>query len=180
MGIRSGYLPLFARLRSVRKVQDLIIGIDSKDLRWHNVYHQLLSFWVEMMGVPFPKWAKWAGKGKKKAKTATVEGYSVERDVPKQKKSLHSPYLLLRNAAELAKDPEGFLGAKGDKRTADDIAPEAIMAEWRRDLEQIMGTSMDSINASESAVRKRKRSEPHNPGLNEGVSNGKKRLFGLF
>ena len=168
-----------SRLRSGRKVQDLVIGIDSKDLRWHNVYHQLLSFWVEMMGVPFPKWAKWAGKGKE-AQTTTVEGYSVERDVPMQKKPLHSPYLLLRNAAELAKDPEGFLGAKGDKRTAEDIAPEAIMAEWRRDLEQIMGTSMDSINSSESAVRKRKRSEPHNPGPNEGVSNGKKRLFRLF
>lgn len=168
-----------SRLRSSGKVQDLIIGIDSKDLRWHNVYHQLLSFWVEMMGLPFPRWAKWASKGKKKAQTTTVEGYSVERDVPKQKESLHSPYLLLRNAAELAKDPEGFLGAKGDKRTADDIAPEAIMTEWRRDLEKIMGTSMDSINQSESAVRKRKRSEPHNPGPHEGVSNGKKR-FGLF
>jgi hypothetical protein len=151
-----------ARLRSGKKIKDLIIGIDSKDLKWHNVYYQLLSFWVDLMGIPFPTWAR---NGKKKVKSsrveATVEGYSGERDVPKQQKPLHSPYLLLRNAAELAEDPERFLEVTGaNQRTADAIVPEEIMTEWRRDLDQIMGTNMDSINRVESNGLKRKHAGP--------------------
>lgn len=141
-----------SRLRTGRKIKDLIIGIDSGDLRWHHVYHQLFAFWLHLMDIPFPSWAR---NGKTKVKS--VEGYSRERDVPKQKKSLHSPYLLLRNAAELAEDPEGFLGGSGDNQSiVDDIVPEAIMGDWWREIEQIMGTSKDSINRAESGLRKRK------------------------
>ncbi|KAI9824713.1 MAG: hypothetical protein M1819_000808 [Sarea resinae] len=140
------------RLRSGEN-EDLFVRVDPKD----PTLHQRLSFWVNLMQIRFLTWAR--NKHEKvKAPTvdATAEGYSSECDAPKPEYPLHLYCYLLRDAAKLAKDPEGFPRVTGDHGgIVDDIVPEEIMTERQSDIEQTMGTSMCDI-------RKRKRAGSDN------------------